>query len=171
MEEAGVNGPKDVWGACAIQESFQCRQKPFGVQNETFPYPVVGTLRDAEVLAEGRNVGELSGDLGIEKGYEEPQAVGGIGNDDRGEQCVGASAGAALEGADRYPMVAWESVYIADEMSRIGTVTAVSVPGSPAGGTAGDVREKGGLLLRQTNVYLKVIQVLYFMKSLAYVQK
>ena len=155
----------------SIQESFQCRQKPFGVQDEPFPYPVVGTLRDAEVLTEGRNVGELSGDPCIEKGYEEPQAVGGIGNDDRGEQCVGAAAGAALKGADRYPMVAWESIYIADELSRIGTITAVSAPGSPAGGTAGDVREKAGLILRQTGVYFKVIQVLYFMKSLAYVQK
>ena len=109
------------------------------------------------MLAEGRDGGELPGDSGIEKGYEKPQAVGGIGNDDRGEQCVGVAAGAASEGADRYPMVARESVYIADELSRIGTVTAVSVLGSSTGGTAGDVRKKGGLILRQTNVYLKVI--------------
>ena len=82
---------------------------------------------------------------------------------------MGTATGAALEGADRYPMVAWGSIYIADELSRIGTVTAVSVQGSPTGGTAGDVREKRGLLLCQTSIYLKVIQALYFMKGLAYV--
>ena len=84
---------------------------------------------------------------------------------------MGVATGTTSEVADGYQMVAWESVYITDELSRIGTVTAVSVPGSSTGGTAGGVREKGGLLLRQTDVYLKVIQVLYFMKGLAYVQK
>ena len=84
---------------------------------------------------------------------------------------MGVAAGAALEGTDGYQMVADEAVYIADELSRIGTVTAVSVSGSSTGGTAGDVREQGCILLRQTRVYLKVILMLYFMKSLAYVQK
>lgn len=77
------------------------------------------------------------------------------------------TTGTASEVADGYQMVAWESVYITDELPRIGTVTAVSVSGSSTGRAAGDVREKGGLLLRQTDVYLKVIQVLYFMKGLA----
>ena len=84
---------------------------------------------------------------------------------------MGAAAGAALEGRDGYQMVAWGAVYAADELSGIGTVTTVSVPGSSTGGAAWDIRKKGGLLLRQTGVYLKVIQVLYFMKGLAYVQK
>ena len=123
------------------------------------------------MLAEGRDVVELSGDPGIEESYEEPQTIGGIGNDDRWEQCMGVAAGAALEGADGYQMVAREAITVADKLPGIGTVTAVSVPGSPAGGTTGDVREKGGILLRQAGVYLKVIQELYFMKSVAYVQK
>ena len=66
--------------ACIVQETFQCQKEPFGVQNKPFPYPVVGTLGDAEVLAEGRNIWELSGNPGIEEGYEQAQAVGGIGN-------------------------------------------------------------------------------------------
>ena len=171
MEEDGVSGSEDVWEVCVIQESLQCLQEPFGIQNEPLPYSVVSALRDAEVLAEGRDGGELPGNPGIEKGYEESQAIGRIGNDDRGEQRVGATTGAALEGMDGYQMVANRTIYVTDELSGIGTVTAVSVSGSSTGGTAGNVREKGGLLLRQTGVYLKVIQVLYFMKSLAYVQK
>lgn len=65
-------------GACAVQESIQCQKEPFGVQDEPFSYPVVGALGDAEMLAEGRNIWELSGDPGIEEGCEESQAVGGI---------------------------------------------------------------------------------------------
>ena len=84
---------------------------------------------------------------------------------------MGVATGAALKGADRYQMIAGGAAAIADELSGIGTVTAVSVPGSPTGGTAGDAREKGGILLREAGIYLKVIQVLYFMKSVAYVQK
>ena len=68
--------------ACTVQESFQCQNEPFRVQDEPLPYPVVGTFRDAVVLAEGRDIWELSGDPGIEEGYEEAQAVGGIGNND-----------------------------------------------------------------------------------------
>ena len=123
------------------------------------------------MLAEGRNIFELPGDPGIDEGYEESQTVGGIGNDDRGEQCVGAAAGAASEGADGYPVITWGAVYIADELSGIGTVTAVSVPGSPTGRAVSDIRKKGGLLLRQAGIYLKVIQMFHLMKSLAYVQK
>ena len=171
MEEDGVSRPEDVWEVRAIQERLQCLQEPFGIQDEPLPYPVVSALRDAEVLAEGRDGGELPGDSGIKKEDEESQAVGGIGNNDRGEQRVGAAAGAALEGMDGYQMVAERAVYVTDKLSRIGTVTAVSVLGCSTGGTAGDVREKGRLLLRQTSVYLNVIQVLYFMKGLAYVQK
>ena len=100
MEEDGVGRPEDVWEARVIQERFQCLQEPFGVQDTALPYPIVGTFRDAEVPAEGRDVFELPGDPGIDEGYEESQAVGGIGDDDRGEQCVGTAAGAASEGAD-----------------------------------------------------------------------
>ena len=75
MEEAGVSRSEDVWEVCAIQESLQCLQEPFGIQDEPLPYPVVGTLGDAEMLAEARNVFELSGDPGIEEGYKESQAV------------------------------------------------------------------------------------------------
>lgn len=106
MEEVGVSRSEDVWKVCAIHESLQCLQEPFGIQDEPLPYPVVGTLGDAEVLAEGRDVGELPGDPCIKKRDEESQAVGRIGNDDRGEQRVGAATGAALEGADRYTIVA-----------------------------------------------------------------
>ena len=84
---------------------------------------------------------------------------------------MGVATGAALKGTDGYQMIAGGAAAVADELSGIGTVTAVSVPGSSTGGTSGGVREKGGLILRQTNVYLIVIQVLYFMKDLAYVQK
>lgn len=65
---------------CIIQESFQCQKEPFGVQDKPFSYPVVGTFRDSEVSAEGRNIWEPSGDPGIEKRGKESQAVGGIGN-------------------------------------------------------------------------------------------
>ena len=84
---------------------------------------------------------------------------------------MGVATGAALKGTDGYQMITGGAAAVADELSGIGTVTAVSVPGSPTGGTAGGVREKGGILLRQAGIYLKVIQVLYFMKSVAYVQK
>ena len=86
---------------------------------------------------------------------------------------MGVATGAALKGTDGYQMITGgaAAAAVADELSGIGTVTAVSVPGSPTGGTAGGVREKGGILLRQAGIYLKVIQVLYFMKSVAYVQK
>ena len=84
---------------------------------------------------------------------------------------MGVATGAALKGTDGYQMIAGGAAAVADELSGIGTVTAVFVPGSPTGGTAGGVREKGGILLRQAGIYLKVIQVLYFMKSVAYVQK
>ena len=84
---------------------------------------------------------------------------------------MGVATGAAFKGADGYQMIAGGAASAADELSGIGTVTAVSVPGSPTGGTTGDVREKGGILLRQEDVYLKIIQELYFMKSVAYVQK
>ena len=97
MEEVGVSRPEDVWEVCAIQKSLQCLQEPFGVQDEPLPYPVVGTLGDAEVLAEGRNVGEHPGDPGIEEGYEKAQAIGRIGNDDRWKQRMGVAAGTALE--------------------------------------------------------------------------
>lgn len=53
---------------------------------------------------------------------------------------MGAAAGAALKGMDGYQMAAKRTVYAADELSQIETVTAVSVPGSPAGRTAGDVK-------------------------------
>ena len=69
-------------GACAVQESFQRQKEPFGVQDEPFSYPVVGALGDAEVKAEGRDIWELSGDPGMDEGQEEPQAVGGIGDND-----------------------------------------------------------------------------------------
>ena len=85
---------------------------------------------------------------------------------------MGVATGAALKGTDGYQMITGgAAAAVADELSGIGTVTAVSVPGSPTGRTAGGVREKGGILLRQAGIYLKVIQVLYFMKSVAYVQK
>ena len=82
---------------------------------------------------------------------------------------MGVAAGAALEGADGYQMIAREAITVADKLSGIGTVTAVSVPGSSTRGTSGNVREKRGVLLHQTSVYLIIIQVLYFMKSSAYV--
>ena len=82
---------------------------------------------------------------------------------------MGLATGAALKGVDRYQMVAKRAVYVTDELSRIGTVTAVSVPGSPTGGTARGVRKKGGIYLCQAGIYNEVIQVLYFMKGLAYV--
>ena len=69
-------------GACAFQESIQCQKEPFRVHDEPFSYPVVSALGDAEVKAEGKNTWELSGDPCIEEGYEEAQAVGGIGNND-----------------------------------------------------------------------------------------
>ena len=75
MEEDGVSGSEDVREVCAIQKSCQCIQDPFRVKDEPFPYPVVGTLGDAEMLAEARNVFELSGDPGIEEGNKESQAV------------------------------------------------------------------------------------------------
>ena len=46
-----------------------------------FPYPVVSALRDAEMLAEGRNGEELPGNPGIKKRDGQSQAVGRIGND------------------------------------------------------------------------------------------
>ena len=82
MEEAGVGGPEDVGKIYAIQERFHCIQEPFGVQDEPIPYPVVSALRDAEMLAEGRDGGELPGNPGIKKRYEQSQTVGRIGNDD-----------------------------------------------------------------------------------------
>ena len=75
MEEVGVSGSEDMREVCAIQKSCQRLQDPFGVKEEPFPYPVVGTLGDAEMLAEARNVFELSGDPGIDEGYKESQAV------------------------------------------------------------------------------------------------
>ena len=68
-------------------------------------------------------------------------------------------------------MIAWGAVYIADELSGIGTVTAVSVSGSPTGRAVLDIRKKGGLILRQAGLYLKVIQMFHLMKGRAYVQK
>ena len=82
---------------------------------------------------------------------------------------MGVATGAALKGADGYQMIAREAITVADKLPGIGTVTAVSVPGSPAGGTTGGVREKGGILLHQACIYSEVIQMLYFMKDLAYV--
>ena len=82
---------------------------------------------------------------------------------------MGLATGAALKGVDRYQMVAWDAITVADKLSGIGTVTAVSVPGSSTRGTSGNVREKRGVLLHQTSVYLIIIQVPYFMKSIAYV--
>ena len=60
---------------------------------------------------------------------------------------MGLATGAALKGADRYQMVARDAITVADKLPGIGTVTAVSVPGSSTGGTSGNVREKGGVLL------------------------
>ena len=82
---------------------------------------------------------------------------------------MGVATGAAFKGADGYQMIAGGAAAVADELSGIGTITAVSVPGSPTGGTTGNVREKGGLLLHQAGIYSEVIQLLYFMKDLAYV--
>ena len=82
---------------------------------------------------------------------------------------MGVATGAAFKGADGYQMIAGGAAAAADELSGTGTITAVSVPGSPTGGTTGDVREKGGILLCQAGVNLKVTQMLYFMKDLAYV--
>ena len=84
---------------------------------------------------------------------------------------MGVATGAALKGADGYQMVAGGAAAAADELSGIGTVTAVSVPGSPTGRAVSDIRKKGGLLLRQEGIYLKVIQMFHLMKGLAYMQK
>ena len=80
---------------------------------------------------------------------------------------MGVATGAAFKGADGYQMIAGGAAAIADELSGIGTITAVSVLGSPTGGTAGDVRKKRGVHLCQVGIDSEVIQVLYFMKGLA----
>ena len=49
MEGNRVSGSENVEKACVIQKSSQCLQKPFGIHDEVFLYPVIGTLRDAEV--------------------------------------------------------------------------------------------------------------------------
>ena len=71
MEEDGVSGSEDVWEVCVIQESLQCFQEPFGIQDEPLPYSVVSALRDAKVLAEGKDGVELPGDPSIEHSYRE----------------------------------------------------------------------------------------------------
>ena len=82
---------------------------------------------------------------------------------------MGVATGAAFKGADGYQMIAGGAAAAADELSGIGTVTAVSVLGGPTGGTVRGVRKKGGIYLCQAGIYNKIIQVLYFMKGLAYV--
>lgn len=88
-------GPDAAGRNCFFQEGIQGVHKSLGIQDKAPSDPVVGTLGNAEVFAEGRDAGELPCDPCVKEGKEESKAERGERNDHGQEEGMGMAAGRA----------------------------------------------------------------------------